>query len=96
VDVSVSDNESRHRYEAVVDGTVAGFIDYRVRPDGARDFLHTEVDKSFEGHGIGSKLARGALAAERERGGRIVATCPFIDTYLKRHPEYADLVAAPA
>jgi predicted GNAT family acetyltransferase len=93
VDVDVKDNEHLHRYEAVVDGEVAGFIAYRPLRAGVRDFVHTEVDPAFEGKGIASKLVVGALEAQRARGGKIVASCPFVSAYLRRHAEYADVVA---
>jgi uncharacterized protein len=93
VDLRVVDNESEHRYEAVVDGARAGMIIYQVRPDGVRIMLHTEVDPAFEGKGVGSRLVRGALDAERARGGRIVPSCPFVNAYIQRHPEYTDLLA---
>jgi predicted GNAT family acetyltransferase len=93
VDVSVTDNEHLHRYEAVADGKPAGFITYRVRPDGVRIMLHTEIDPAFEGKGVGSGLVSQALDAERAAGRKIVASCPFVGAYLRRHPEYADLLA---
>jgi predicted GNAT family acetyltransferase len=93
VDLKVADNEHLHRYEGLVDGEVAGFISYRTRPDGVRILVHTEVDPAFEGKGVGSLLVRGALDAERVRGGKIVPSCPFVGAYVKRHPDYDDLLA---
>jgi uncharacterized protein len=93
VDVDVKDNEHLHRYEALVDGEVAGFVAYRPMHDGVRNLVHTEVDSAFEGKGIASKLVARALEAERARGGKIIASCPFVSAYLRRHPGYADLVA---
>jgi predicted GNAT family acetyltransferase len=55
-------------------------------------FTHTQIDDAYEGHGIGSTLARGALDDVRRRGGSVVAQCPFIASYIDRHPEYADLL----
>jgi predicted GNAT family acetyltransferase len=93
VDISVADNEHLHRYEATVDGKVAGFLRYLDRPQGVRVLVHTEVEPAYEGKGVGGRLVAGALDAERARGGKIVPECPFVKTYLKRHPEYGDLVA---
>jgi uncharacterized protein len=87
----VTDAPARHRYEATVDGTLAGFAQYR-EVDGARVFTHTEVFDAYEGKGVGGALARGALDDVRNRGGRLVAVCPFIAAYVDRHPAYADLV----
>lgn len=90
-EVTVQDNADRGRYEASTEsGVVAGFAEYRDR-DGVRVFTHTEVDDAFEGQGIGSSLARAALDDVRERGLRARVKCPFIRSYVERHPEYADL-----
>jgi predicted GNAT family acetyltransferase len=89
--VRVVDNPTRHRYEAFVDGELAGFVTYRTRP-GVVVLVHTEVDTDFEGHGVGGRLAKGALDDAGARGLKVDPLCPFIGRYLERHPEYADLV----
>jgi uncharacterized protein len=87
----VQDAPDRSRYEVTLDGELAGFAEYRDL-DGARVFTHTEVFDAFEGHGVGTTLARGALDDVRRSGRRLVALCPFIAAYIERHDEYADLV----
>jgi predicted GNAT family acetyltransferase len=82
---AVTDNPTANRFEVYVDETLAGFAAYRLH-DGRIVFTHTEVDPVFEGQGLGSRLAAGALGSARERGLRIVAQCPFIAAYLARHP----------
>jgi predicted GNAT family acetyltransferase len=89
--ITVVRDDAHHRYQALVDGEPAGAAHYRERP-GVLTFYHTVVDEAFEGKGVGSALAKGALDDVRARGERIVVECPFITTFLKRHPEYADLV----
>lgn len=91
-DISVRNNPDRSRYEVFVDGDLAGYAAYR---DGDRErvFTHTSVDGDYEGHGVGSALAAGALDDVREHGLAIVVRCPFITAYIERHPEYADLAA---
>src|SRR5262245_30650845 len=91
--IAVQDAPERHRYEVTVDGELAGFAVYEDRADGVRVFTHTEVDDAYEGRGVGSALARGALDDVRASGGRLVARCPFIAAFIRRHDEYADLVA---
>jgi len=93
-DISVADNPRESRYEATVDGTVAGFAQYKVK-DGHIVFTHTEVDPAFEGQGVGSVLAREALDDVRAKGEHdVVALCPFIAAWIERHPAYQDLLAA--
>jgi len=90
--ITVRDNPQRHRFEAVDEsGVVAGFAAYR-RSGDAVVLTHTEVDDAFEGHGVGSRLAQGALDVLREQGVRVVPSCPFISAYIEDHQEYADLV----
>ena len=87
----VIDNPSRRRYELHLGETIAGFIAYDVEP-GAVVLIHTDVDRAFEGHGYGSRLIAGALDDIRARGLSVVPLCPFVRSYLGKHPEYADLV----
>ena len=89
--VTVRDDAEANRFEAVDEsGVVAGFAAYRRYPDRIV-FTHTVVDDAFEGRGVGSTLVRAALAAARDEGLRVVPQCPFVRSYIERHPEYADL-----
>ena len=88
---AVRDNHSKNRYELEVEGSLA-FIDYR-RQGGVVTLAHAEVPPALRGGGIGSALVRGTLELARARGDRIVAQCPFVAAYLRRHPEFDDLRA---
>ena len=90
--VEVHRNDENHHYEATLDGKVVGFVRFRHRP-GQVILIHTETEDAYEGRGIGSALARGALDDVRARGEKAVLKCPFIASYVERHPEYQDLVA---
>jgi uncharacterized protein len=90
-DVRVQDNPEELRYELRLDGKLAGEIRYRRQP-GSVVLVHTDVEPSLEGRGLGAVLVRGALDDIRSRGERVVPFCPFVRAYIRRHPEYADLV----
>lgn len=92
-EVTVRHDPAELRYEALVDGVVRGEIVYGIEP-GLVVLIHTEVAPSAEGTGVGSRLVRGALDDARTRGLRVVPLCPFVAGYIRRHPEYADLVAS--
>lgn len=94
MDFEVVDNPDQSRFEIRVDGVAAGAAHYRLHPAAAGEperivFTHTVVEPEFEGRGVGSRLAGGALTLARERGLRVVAQCPFIAAYLEKHPELA-------
>lgn len=91
-DPDVVDNPDERRYEIRSDGQLAGFAVYRLSGD-AITFTHTEIDPMFDGQGLGSRLARAALDDVRARRLHAVPLCPFIAGWIRRHPEYLDLVA---
>jgi predicted GNAT family acetyltransferase len=56
------------------------------------DLLHTEVSPGLRGQGVADALAAAAIAFARDSGEKIIPTCPFVQKWLARHPEAADLV----
>jgi predicted GNAT family acetyltransferase len=91
--VTVDDNPMDSRYEARVDGALAGVCEYELTVD-TIVFLHTVVAEKYEGHGVGTALARYALDDARARGLYVRPLCPFIRGWMARHPEYNDLIKA--
>ncbi len=89
----VLDNPGRGRFELFVDDRVAGVVTYRTdeAADGTPVIVldHTRVKSAFEGRGLGSKLARGAIALARARGGQVRVECPFLCGWLRRNPDLA-------
>jgi predicted GNAT family acetyltransferase len=94
-EVVVTDAPEARRYEAHIDGCLAGVLAYMRTPDMIA-LVHTEVDEAYEGRGVGSALARTALDAAREDGLQVVVICPFVERWIARHPEYEDLRYEPA
>jgi hypothetical protein len=91
-DVVVERNDARHRYEAQIDGQLAGYLEYREREDEIL-LIHTETLEGFQGRGVASALARYAMDDVRARGVRAVALCPFLRSWLTKNPQYNDVVA---
>jgi len=60
---------------------------YAAFTDDILDLQHTEVPRSGQGRGVGDALVRAALAYARAQGLRVVATCPYVQAWLRRHPE---------
>lgn len=92
-DLIIADAPDARRYEARVGAELAGFVTYRLAGS-RRILLHTEVRPAFGGQGIGAALARHILDEARAAGFLVTVKCPFIQAYLLRHPEDADVVAA--
>jgi uncharacterized protein len=93
MNVEVRNNPAEYRYEVWVDDELAGYTQYALLR-GRIAFLHTEIYESYEGMGLGTRLARGALEDARARGVVVEPYCPFIAHFIERHlDEYRDLVA---
>ena len=87
----IADAPERERYEAHLDGELAGVLEYMVKR-GRIALIHTEVSPEHEGRGVGSALVRFALDDARRRELQVIATCPYVQSYLTRHPEDDDIV----
>ena len=88
----VHENHFEGRYEIRLDGRTAGFTTYKSKPN-LIAFLHTEIDPSLEGRGLGSRLIGSALDEASERGLAVLPFCPFVNEFIRRHlDDYVELV----
>lgn len=90
-EAAVVDLPERSRFEITVDGELAGFAEYRLRP-GRVVFTHTEIDDRYQGRGLAGRLVRAALDQVRDRGLWVTPLCPYIAAYIRTHPEYVERV----
>jgi uncharacterized protein len=86
----VRDNKALSRFELDVEGDVA-FANYRLTP-ATVIITHTETPRALRGRGVASELVKGALALIRADGRKVIAGCGFVVDYLRKHPEYQDMV----
>jgi predicted GNAT family acetyltransferase len=91
VEIAVRHNEAEQRFELAL-GTEFARADYRLH-DGVMHLVHTEVPIRHEGRGIAARLVRTALEYAREKGLRVRPGCSYVRVYLRRHPEFDDLLA---
>jgi predicted GNAT family acetyltransferase len=89
--LTITDAKEAERFEARVDGELAGILDYMVRRTRIA-LVHTEVGPAFQGRGIAGALARFALDDARRRGLGVIPSCPYVRSFLEGHREYDDIV----
>jgi uncharacterized protein len=87
----VTDNPAESRYEVRVGGELAGFVAYHLRGQQI-NLIHTEVDPRFQGLGLASHLARFSLDDARKRNLAVLPSCPYVRSWIGKHPDYRDLV----
>ena len=89
--VEVRHNPAAHRFEAGVEPHLALII-YRLKGS-AVELVHTEVPDEYQGQGLAGRLASAALDWARESGRKVIPSCPYVRSYIGKHPEYADLLS---
>ena len=89
----IDDRETR-RYRLLADGEIVGFVEYDAVGTESILIKHTEVETQHEGKGYGSELVRRVLDDARSRGLTVIPICPYALNYVRRHPEYRDVVRA--
>ena len=86
--LEVSNDEKHRKFHAEVDGHEA-VIEY-VKMGDAYNLLHTFVPEEMRGRHVGEDLVRGTLDQIQQEGAKFLPTCPFVQAFLKRHPEYRE------
>ncbi len=88
---TVKHNHTTNQFEIVEDG-ISSFIDYELQ-DNTLTITHTRVPEAVGGRGIAADLTKHALFTARNNGWKVVPQCSYVAAYIKRHPEYQDLLA---
>lgn len=87
----IRNNEEQSRFETVVDGHTA-FTQYDLEDPDRIVFTHTEVPQELSGRGIAQQIVRTALEHARDRKLTVVPECQYVATFIKRNPEYEELM----
>jgi predicted GNAT family acetyltransferase len=78
------------RFEIEREGHIA-YLEYTLAGK-ILQLIHSEVPEALRGQGLGSELAHSALEWAREQNLKVDVICPSVAEYLKKHPEYSDVV----
>ena len=90
MEYTLIDNSDKKRFEFIIENQIA-FVEYIKIPD--KIYLtHTEVPQTLEGQGIGSALVKAVLDKIAEEELTLIPLCPFVAMYIKKNPEYRNLV----
>jgi predicted GNAT family acetyltransferase len=92
-DIIVEHDPAAHQFRARLNG-MSAVLEYRRAP-GKIYFVHTEVPAAFRHRGIADAMAHAGLEYARTAHLAVVALCPFVDSYIRRHPEYQPLTQTP-
>lgn len=90
-ETTVTHNVKLQRFESPVGDASPTFLSYI--HEGEHVILdHTFVPDELRGRGLAATLVRAALDEARQRNWRIIPRCSYVAGFIKRNPEFADLV----
>lgn len=89
---AVTHEPAAQRFVHLEDGHVC-VLEY-VLHDGVAIFHHTEVPSAVGGRGVAADLVHEGLETARAKGWKVRPTCSYVAAYMRRHPEYQDLLAS--
>lgn len=90
VSIPIKDNKEEERFELIVDG-IPSIVEYKQK--GKDIYLtHTEVPESQEGRGIAAALVEKVLTEIENSGQQMIPLCPYVQSFLKRHPDWQRIV----
>ena len=84
-------NDALSRLELEIEGSIA-FIEFKLS-HGILSLIHTEVLPGLKGKGAGRAIVQKALQYAKDNNYKIIPICPFVQSYLKKHKEWNDIVA---
>jgi len=88
---TIEHDEAARRFHTTVEGHLC-VLDY-VLDGKVASYVHTGVPSPVGGRGIAADLVRFGLDTARARGWRVRPVCSYVAAYVRRHPEYQDLMA---
>lgn len=90
--MTIRNNERQSQFETTIDGHT-GYTAYDLEEPGRIVFTHTIVPPELEGRGVASAIVKHALEYARAKNLKVVPQCAYVASFIKRHPEYEELLA---
>lgn len=89
-ELAIHHDASRKGFFAELKGKEAE-LTYRRADGNVLMYHHTFVPPELRGGGVAGKITRFALEWAREKGYKVKAMCPYVVSFLEKHPEYDDI-----
>ncbi len=86
------EHEKKYQQFTIVMGEDEAELAYATPSEGVIDFTHTYVPEKARGQGIADKLIQEGLAYALQQECKVVASCPVVAKFIKRHEEYQKLL----
>lgn len=92
-EIKHSHNDKQGKFYYEVDGRELAEMVYGMEHEHKMLILHTEVDESLKGQGIGKKLQAELVNYVRANNIKVVPLCPFANATFQKTAEWQDVLA---
>ncbi len=88
--LKITHNKAENRFEVWIDGNLSK-LDYI--QDGKNFVItHVGVHPDQRGQGVAGRIVEVSLTYAKENALRVIPMCSYAAAYMRRHPEYANLM----
>lgn len=91
MDIDIKHDKKHQQFTAAL-GEEEAELAYAVPSEEVMDFTHTYVPESARGKGVANKLIAEGLCYAEENGKKVIATCPVVQKYIHKNPDYQKLL----
>jgi uncharacterized protein len=89
--ITINHDQEGQEFTAIM-GNDQAELSYAKPEEKVIDFQHTFVPECFRGKGVANKLIKAGLTYAEEQNFRVIASCPAVSSYIRRHKEYEPLL----
>jgi predicted GNAT family acetyltransferase len=90
--MKITHDQEDFRFYAEVEGEEAE-LTYTFTEDEEMDFDYTYVPEGARGQGYADQLVKAGLEFARKNDYKVIASCPVVEAFVERHPEYRVIMA---
>ncbi len=90
--IEIKHNIEDNKFYTVVNGSEA-YLRYLIVDNNVMNMFKTYVPDELRSQGIAGVIVLKGLKFAEEKGFKIIPTCSYVATYIKRHKEFEHLLA---
>jgi len=91
MDININHDKEAQEFTAQLEDDQAELA-YSLPGDDVIDFQHTFVPEEFRNEGVANQLIQTGLDYAKEQNFKVIASCPAVSAYVRRHQEYQSLL----
>ncbi len=91
MDFVVRHDKGNQLFVTAADGKEA-YLRYSLKGNDTIDFIYTYVPNELRGKGLAAVVVKEGFKYAEENNLKVIPTCPYVRTFLERHPEYQKFI----